>query len=201
MTTYSKNILIYLKNKNNPTLEEKILKDEKLIVYTYEAAFKSIKGFYLVYFTPRARKAKGFSVFTTIEKRENHLEKLIQKHKDILKEKTTARAERNLKKNSLADKIQEGTILSDSWGYDQTNVDMFQVIKKTSKHTCIIRKIAQKKVDGSEQFDSCKVVADVDNFIGEELKKRIGNYGIKINESVTVSPTTAEKEHYCSWGR
>ena len=38
-----------------------------------------------------------------------------------------------------------GTILVNRWGYEQTNVDFFQVIKVTEK-TVVIRQIAKEKV-------------------------------------------------------
>ena len=48
-------------------------------------------------------------------------------------------------KNKGEIKMEIGTILVNRWGYDQTNVDFFQVIKVTEK-TVVIRQIAKEKV-------------------------------------------------------
>jgi hypothetical protein len=44
------------------------------------------------------------------------------------------------------EKINVGTIFSYSWGYDQTNYNFFQVVRKTKK-SIYIREIEQKKTE------------------------------------------------------
>jgi hypothetical protein len=64
--------------------------------------------------------------------------------------------------------IEVGAIFEYSWGYDQTNVDYFEVIARTAK-TVKIRKIGKETVDGSEGFMSCKVRPVPGKFVSERV--------------------------------
>jgi hypothetical protein len=61
---------------------------------------------------------------------------------------------------SMAD-VEIGHILKDSWGYDQTNIDYYKVIRKTAAMV-EIRKIGQKLVERDSDMSEY-VVADADN--------------------------------------
>lgn len=61
---------------------------------------------------------------------------------------------------SMAD-VEIGHILRDSWGYDQTNIDYYKVIRKTVSMV-EIRKIGQKLVQRDSDMSEY-VVADADN--------------------------------------
>ena len=61
---------------------------------------------------------------------------------------------------SMAD-VEIGHILRDSWGYDQTNIDYYKVIRKTASMV-EIRKIGQKLVQRDSSMSEY-VVADADN--------------------------------------
>lgn len=61
---------------------------------------------------------------------------------------------------SMAD-VEIGHILRDSWGYDQTNIDYYKVIRKTASMV-EIRKIGQKLVQRDSDMSEY-VVADADN--------------------------------------
>lgn len=70
--------------------------------------------------------------------------------------------------------IQVGDIFYSSWGYDQTNVDFYQVVGLTGA-SVKVRQIAQRTVrSGGAGGDS--VVAVPDHFVGEVMTKRIQNY-------------------------
>jgi len=70
--------------------------------------------------------------------------------------------------------IQVGDIFYSSWGYDQTNVDFYQVVGLTGA-SVKVRQIAQRTVrSGGPGGDS--VVAVPDHFVGEVMTKRIQNY-------------------------
>jgi len=65
-------------------------------------------------------------------------------------------------------KVKIGDIFINSWGYDQTNIDYYQVVKK-SKKTIKIRAISSEVVeDGFMQGQSKPKIND---FVGEELQK------------------------------
>lgn len=54
-----------------------------------------------------------------------------------------------------------GDILYSSWGYDQTNIDFYKIVRATDKSVWI-QKIGSRSVEGSQGFMSCNVVPDPD---------------------------------------
>lgn len=77
-------------------------------------------------------------------------------------------------KKELVNSFKVGQILYDSWGYDQTNIDFYQVVGLGAK-SVKIRKIAQKYVR-SGGFMCEYVTPDVNNFISDEMTKIIQCY-------------------------
>lgn len=63
-----------------------------------------------------------------------------------------------------------GTIWCCSWGYDQTNIDFYEVVKRTPK-TVVIRKIESVTVDRSKGSD--KVVPCPGHFDGDPMRRRV----------------------------
>ena len=68
---------------------------------------------------------------------------------------------------------QIGDIVFSSWGYDQTNVDFYEVVGKQGKITYFLQQIGTAGVKGSED----KVVPDIEVKEGEPFKKRVKVYG------------------------
>ena len=66
--------------------------------------------------------------------------------------------------NSMAD-VEIGQIVYSSWGYDQTNIDFYKVIRKTAAMV-ELRAIGQKYVESTSSMSEY-VVADADNELFE----------------------------------
>lgn len=102
----------------------------------------------------------------------------IKKHEQAVKER---RAQRNQPHT-----LKVGDILNASWGYDQTNVDFFQVVEVPSKNYVMVKEIGQSTVAGSEGFMSCHVMPVKDNFIngwklkGEAKRVKVSGNSIKV---------------------
>jgi hypothetical protein len=100
--------------------------------------------------------------------------------------------ERIEKKNSINPFI-VGDIISRSWGYDQTNVDFYQVIKATKKQITVRAISASCEEDG---YMCGHCVAIKDAFIADAEPQRIGvdKYG-----STKLGGKWDGKPEYCSW--
>jgi len=116
------------------------------------------------------------------------------------------RAARKLKvKAEAAEKaaaVKIGDIFIDSWGYEQTNVDFYQVVAKPSAKTVIVREIACRSEDGSQMSHGMadNVFPVRDAFIGSEMKKRIDNYGgFKTSSYSSARPADENRSYYRSW--
>lgn len=69
--------------------------------------------------------------------------------------KTTKKAEKAEKKNKYG--VQVGDIFSASWGYDQTNVDFFQVIALVGETSVRVREVYPQMID---EKPTCSMAAD-----------------------------------------
>jgi len=98
--------------------------------------------------------------------------------------------------------VSPGDIFCYSWGYDQTNVDFYQVIRCTPK-SAVLRRIGQEEVPGTNNGGmSCKVRPVPNYFANEVLTKRIKFYGseafVRMDHG-NATRTNPETPHYCSW--
>ena len=95
--------------------------------------------------------------------------------------KLAARAAKKTSKHSLV----VGDILNTSWGYDQTNVEFYQVVGLKAKTMVMLRPIA------SIQHDESHVLPARDSFTGEAFSKRVNaQYNVvKISSCQRAYPT------------
>jgi hypothetical protein len=152
---------------------------------------------------PRARlgyKNEFHYRYRTVERMYEACQEFIENHVKRLQWREEEKARKKVQAVAMAANVKVGDIFIDSWGWEQTNVDFYQVVAKPSAKTIVVREIACETVEGSEGMMCRNVRAVPDAFIGEEMKKRIDNYGgFKTSSFSSARPTTAEKEHYNSW--
>ena len=68
--------------------------------------------------------------------------------------------------------VKVGSIFVMSWGYDQTNVDFYQVVALKGKTQCVVRGICGRpKEMGRDEY-----VPVPDSFVGKEIVKKINYY-------------------------
>ena len=91
-----------------------------------------------------------------------------------------------------------GAILCSAWGYDQTNIDFYQVIDRSAK-MITIQKIAKKYLETNYPSEE-RVVPAKDNFVGEPMKKKIGAYGISLNSYANASLWDGQPKYQTAYG-
>jgi hypothetical protein len=69
--------------------------------------------------------------------------------------------------------LKVGDVLMNMWGYDQTNVDYYQVTRLVGKCSVEIREIAAVNTEDTGWMQG-KCRPDKDNFVGEPMVKRVG---------------------------
>lgn len=106
--------------------------------------------------------------------------------------------------------VKVGSIFCMSWGYDQTNVNFFQVTRLSPK-SVFVREIASKGVPGTDGFMCNEVVPQKDNFLdrsswckdgNKELSRRLNlgnNPSFSMGKRYWAFLTTETEQHYCSW--
>jgi len=92
--------------------------------------------------------------------------------------------------------VNVGDIFYTSWGYEQTNIDFYQVIEKRG-HIAIIREIGQNRERTYADGGTCEAVKD--HFIGGPIKKKI--QASKYREDQQPEPyfTIASYAHATKW--
>lgn len=92
-------------------------------------------------------------------------------------------------------------IFTASWGYEQTNVSFFQVIKRTASMVTVREIAAAKDESGCCQGTATPVI---DKFIGAPIRRKLQNYyqdreAIKINSFMTAHTWDGEPEYFTSY--
>ena len=77
-------------------------------------------------------------------------------------------------KRAAGHKLQPGDVLRCSWGYDQTNIDYYEVTRLIGRRMVEIRKIGAQSVDCGNMTGEC--VPRPGHYIGEPLRKAVSDY-------------------------
>lgn len=132
--------------------------------------------------TPKARVSKTRVIqnvaFESIERCEKYIEDLYRKIYLNMKSDQEYKEKKRLEQKEVvaSDFYKVGDIVVNSWGYEQTNIEFYQVVKVTAR-TIMVKEIGQNMVEDSMYAHGMawKVVADKDNFVenGDEYKLRV----------------------------
>ena len=152
---------------------------------------------------PTKRARLGYKVefnyrFGNAAKMYDYLEGFLKACKRGEEYKAERKAKRAAEKAAALETIQKGDIFVASWGWEQTNIDAYQVVEKKGA-TVALREIAVESIEGSEGFMSDRVRPVLNHFIGERFTKRITGRGIKIDDVRYASPAEEGKDFYRSW--
>lgn len=93
--------------------------------------------------------------------------------------------------------IQVGDVFYNSWGYEQTNIDFYQVVELRGTKQIVVREIRHKKTKDCD-FCSCMVSPIKDDFIGESIRKTVKGtieHPYCSAEFGLLSKTTWDSEH------
>lgn len=123
---------------------------------------------------PRARfgsKILANYYFRSAERREEYRNEFINNYEAAAAEKIERRVKKSEARKNLVNPYQEGDILYRSWGYDQTNINFFQVIEAKAK-SVIIQEVGQiiTKDEWAANMSEY-VVAEPNRFIGKPFVK------------------------------
>lgn len=109
------------------------------------------------------------------------------------------KAARSAKKAAVTNEgIEIGTIYYSSWGYEQTNIDFYQVTGKSGSKTLFFRPIAQTREYDRDDCGSCMPCPN--EFTGEEFKKMINDERwINLTSYSGMCPWDGTSKGWSSW--
>jgi hypothetical protein len=162
-------------------------------VYLYERGGKlAAMGF-----APKATANHcGHWTFKTAAAREKWVRELFDGFRAHAKRK----AERAQAKKAFCHSLQPGHILTSSWGYEQTNIDFYQVTALIGSHMVEVRKIRRIDVSKDPLYMQGDVMPDIDNFCGEPFRRHVkeGNR-LKIESYASASLWDGKPEHFTAY--
>jgi len=151
-------------------------------------------------FGGKRAKPDWFLRFQDVAARENRIRMWEQGQKERAAEQAKRRKARN-----SGHSLKVGDVLNSSWGYDQTNVDFYQIVEVPSKCFVIARQIASKTV--SDDGPSTRVAPVKDAFLtqhgrGEPKRYKAGpSNSIAVRSFCNASQTSWDSSHYeTGWG-
>lgn len=101
------------------------------------------------------------------------------------------------KEASKPHKLEVGHILVASWGYEQTNIDWYEVTKVIGPHTVEVREIASNVEHAGQDHGHCFPRAGV--FTGAPKVCRVRHNAVKISECQRASLWDGRGRSWSSW--
>lgn len=127
-------------------------------------------------FSGRRQKPDFNLSFRSPEAMEKHVARWIAELDRVKAEKKERKADRN-----QPHAVEIGTVFAASWGYEQTNVDFYEVVQLVGKNTVVIRKVAQEtREDGVMQGQT---VPHPGCYTSEPMRKRVAVMGQAATDS------------------
>lgn len=133
---------------------------------TIECGFRVLRGeeqgpkgprYTLMMWRPKGTRPSANYIFNKLESRENYIAEQVRFQKERQERiENRKREERGTEEQVAAVKV--GDIFVNSWGYDQTNLDFYQVVEKNGR-MLTLREVAQESVPGTGGFMSEQRVA------------------------------------------
>lgn len=159
-TKQSKKEIVFSLLMNKQDAQKEIFKSLTIITYSNNGRL------ICAMFSGKSSKPFSHFYYQTEEKRIE----AIEKQKNYESNNEIARLQREEQYKIEAEKIQVGSILFSSWGYEQTNIDFYIVLERKNDFV-IIQEIGAKCVESGDMTG--KVIADPTKVIGEPFRKKI----------------------------
>ena len=164
----------------------KVLKTDSPVVVRDGAQRIPSHRWYFKVWMPRATKPVGNYVFRTEAQRDEYARTYVGNIERNLQARAEERARDAAEATEGMANVNVGTIFVHSWGYDQTNVDFYEVVRKTGSYVDV-RPIASSEVDGTQGQMSASVVAVPGAFITKtyKLQDAQGSYKTSLRKRVS----------------
>jgi hypothetical protein len=181
-----------LKRRNITIAEQKVLDSRYVpdgyrlaqgITYTTQVFFKdvSVGTWIALIFLGKAVRPTKHVRFSTKEGRQAYVDNVLKNYQ-VRQENT----ENRKKQQEQPSNLKVGDILYTSWGYDQTNVEFFQVVKTIGKRTVELVRVACTSSSRSDYTDDLMPIKD--SFITEGYRsEENGTYRVKNGNTVSFN--------------
>lgn len=165
-----------------------------LAVWTWE----DDRGIYAIGFKGRAKKP----LFYTRYRSESNRERDIQSYMDGVRENEERKRKNREEQKSWGHGISVGDIFYSSWGYDQTNIDYYEIVDVRGKQV-IVREIETQTM-GPDDGPQVKVTPAKGRYKGKAMRRKPrkgykGQPSIKISDVQTAYPWDGKPKYQTGW--
>lgn len=151
----------------------------------------------------RASKPMSNYFYVSVDKLGEHMLSLM-KAADEREAKKNLAKEKKEKAKAIGHDFHVGQIFYDSWGYEQTNIDFYEVVRTTGKTVWLKEIAAEKKYTGDMVGTTTAIPK---KYISEEMKKSVlwGDWNTKNNGFYLkssyggMSPWNGEPKRFSSY--
>tara|TARA_R110002051_G_scaffold47938_1_gene94427 strand:- start:73 stop:675 length:603 start_codon:yes stop_codon:yes gene_type:complete len=152
----------------------------------------------MIFIGKQQKPAKRHS-FKSVERREEYVQSIFGNVRDVAEYKKRKAVTAKAAKAKAASAVKVGDIFDTSWGYDQTNVEFYQVVAKRGQ---VIEVIEIGQVAVESKPDGCDYVApNPERKIGEVMTRRINQYGgFKAHDCCNASPYEGNPKYQTALG-
>lgn len=167
-------------------------KDLPVVFYIYQAG----KDFAAQCFVGRAQKPTWHYRFSSAEKRESYIKRQI----DAVKASEARKAEKRAAQKKPHG-YEVGMILVASWGYDQTNINFYEVVEVIGKSMVKLEEIGKQRANDSNDYShgmAQEVVPCPQARTGNFYRSKVTPYGAAGKFGYKASPWNG-KPVYESW--
>ena len=149
----------------------------------------------------QGKQSKPFYNYVMSEQRaDNEIARLIQQDKEREAYVAKRKDEDKARKLEAQAALTVGTLLHGSWGYDQTNCELYQIVGRPSANKVEVRAVGYVVSDVVSHGMAEHRRAKKDDLHGPVLTLTIGAGGnVKLHEHCYLSPTDEQQKHYASW--
>jgi len=166
------------------------------VVYQYDGEDRNGRPKYVaIAFQGKSQKPLYHYSFRSEAQREKHIEDSADGRRRTLEEKERRKKERREFKHEF----NVGDILYSAWGYDQTNVDFYEVTRLAGAKQIEIREIAQKVARRAEGADY--VVAVPGRYTGPPKRKRVSpGHSVRLTSYSHAYKWDGKPKYQTAWG-
>jgi hypothetical protein len=153
--------------------------DLNAIVFKVDNLYPVALGFY------GRRQKPDFNLrFKSLEERDNYISRYFDGLAHMEKMKNERRSERSAAAKKFAESLKPGTILYDTWGYDQTQVEFYKVLEVKGNKVKIVE-LAEIREGEMTSWASDRVIPGAES--GTPIWKTVRGCGIKIDSCVYLT--------------
>lgn len=163
------------------------------LAFTYETA----GALYALGFCGKRQRPDWHFRFGTAERRAEHIERYFTGRRSSAARKMQAR-EQERAQRARPHGIEIGHVFVSSWGYEQTNVDFYQVTALNGRSMLTARKIAS--IDAGQTGSMAgKCVPAADQFIGEPKRYAIRRGRIRVSSCAIAELWDGRPRYWSSY--